>query len=243
MNRRQLITAAPMLFTCACCCNNLAAATIDAQGCRRAAGGFSEYRGRILDRSQVELAPAFEGFAEDLRQRMEVHPDLYFYDDSADGMNALAIPPESRTTGSDGTVLIGANLTRYLRQRAEFLRGQDIWENDNLGKLYEQIGAREVIVAHEFGHIVQYKNGMSPNGPWEMEAHADFMAGWGLGSSPQHFVNGAAKLLFALGDIKFNDSHHGEPVLRQTMVRVGFDSRQLDVQAAFDKGLEMAHLR
>src|SRR5262249_8857976 len=35
-----------------------------------------------------------------------------------------------------------------------------------------------IIVAHEFGHILQYKSGMAPDGPWQMEPHADFLAGW-----------------------------------------------------------------
>jgi hypothetical protein len=38
-----------------------------------------------------------------------------------------------------------------------------------------------LITAHEFGHILQYKMGMTPDGPWQMEPHADYMAGWYIG--------------------------------------------------------------
>ena len=37
-----------------------------------------------------------------------------------------------------------------------------------------------VITAHEFDHILQYKSGMVPDGPWQMEPHADFLAGWAI---------------------------------------------------------------
>jgi hypothetical protein len=33
--------------------------------------------------------------------------------------------------------------------------------------------AIELVAAHEYAHILQYKNDLSPDGPWQMEPHAD----------------------------------------------------------------------
>jgi hypothetical protein len=119
----------------------------------------------------------------------------------------------------DGTVLLGLHFLRDEIQRGD-------------------ITTVFIVMAHEFAHILQYKQGITAEGPWQMEPHADFMAAWALvqcpefwrqmdrtpGSSlPQLLV--AVKTLFAKGDTLFNDpSHHGQPELRAAMVHAGFEA-------------------
>jgi hypothetical protein len=103
-----------------------------------------------------------------------------------------------------------------------------------------------MVIAHEFAHILQYKSGLKTDGPWQMEPHADFMAGWLLAQSPtdKYYSDAAAEALFALGDTEFNSpDHHGQPELRAAMVRAGHAAGDLDVQAAFAKGRKFANLK
>lgn len=110
-----------------------------------------------------------------------------------------------------------------------------------------------LIVAHEFGHILQFKNGIPSDGPWQMEPHADYMGGWYVGNyvrtkgpGPTGANKGTlnddtltvfAQTIFKLGDTNFNDkTHHGEPDYRAAMVRAGYDAADLDAKAAFEKG-------
>jgi uncharacterized protein len=142
--------------------------------------------------------------------------------------------------GPDGTVLIGISLFNQEMTRVT-------------GGL-----TPSTIMAHEFGHILQFKHGMSPEGPWQMEPHADFMAGWLLHYCQEcvkversdkttiaieEMVESTMKSLFEKGDYAFNDrSHHGEPEFRAAMVRAGYESGDLDVSKAFEKGKKFAGL-
>jgi hypothetical protein len=103
-----------------------------------------------------------------------------------------------------------------------------------------------IIMAHEFGHILQYKKGFTPDGPWQMEPHADFMAGWFLSQIDEQYgsVLVAATILFRLGDTEFTDTdHHGEPELRAAMLQSGYEFKTLNVEDAFLKGRSLANLR
>jgi hypothetical protein len=161
--------------------------------------------------------------------------------DDGDAPNAFALPPDNIVfpDGRDGTVLLGINLIesewhRYDDPTVYRVPGQSVW----------------IISAHEFAHILQYKNGMTPDGPWQMEPHADFMAGWCLGRQQAEYrvepkyIELLVKSLFEKGDTGFYDrDHHGEPEFRAAMVLAGLDAFKLDVKAAFDKGRKMADLK
>jgi hypothetical protein len=83
-----------------------------------------------------------------------------------------------------------------------------------------------------------------------MEPHADFLAGWAFAnslpkSSPtiKENLELGVKLMFSLGDTAFNDRrHHGEPQFRAAMVRAGFDSAELSLDAAYERGMKYAGL-
>ena len=52
------------------------------------------------------------------------------------------------------------------------------------------------------------------------------------------------RLMFSLGDTAFNDpQHHGQPEFRAAMVRAGYDSADLELDAAFERGMKYAGLR
>jgi hypothetical protein len=168
--------------------------------------------------------------------------------------NALAVSyPYFRDRGSDGTVMLGVNLVKHLRP-SEWRRSLD----EGLLKLApggSWIFADFtifVVIAHECGHILQFKERVDES--WEMEPHADFMAGWAIGkfrrdverneaipkSTPwwnNENIEAAVNTLFSFGGTSFNDStHHGEPQLRAVMVRAGYDAADLGLKEAFEKG-------
>jgi hypothetical protein len=158
---------------------------------------------------------------------------------------------EIASGGPDGTVLIGINLMQDAQRVTDTNNYNIIRQAGKAFARFRDIAVAKIIMAHEFGHIVQYKHGMEPTGPWQMEPHADFLAGWCLRAFAARIgvpgvdvndneVNYAAKFAFGLGDTDFNDDHHGEPTLRQAMVRAGFELGELDLETAFDKGLKMA---
>jgi hypothetical protein len=188
-----------------------------------------------------------------------VMPGVCAYDDS-DGPNALATPQslisDGDLAGTEGTVILGISLFERERTRCTMDSDQTISCGKN--------GNQYIITAHEFGHILQYKLGMRPDGPWQMEPHADFLAGWAYarlrkgqvpistlpsGETLNAFTGGimeafdnpetfdeAVQTMFEKGDTGFTTPSHGQPAIRAAMVRAGRESADLDVRAAFDKG-------
>jgi predicted metalloprotease len=83
------------------------------------------------------------------------------------------------------------------------------------------------IMAHEWGHILQFSNGVSGGGKGP-ELSADCMAGWWLGlkatKGVAHLdVNSVARTLFEKGDYNFNSRlHHGTPQERVNALAYGF---------------------
>jgi hypothetical protein len=176
-----------------------------------------------------------------------VRPAFRAYDD-APAPNAFAVPtakfPEE---GPDGVVLLGALLVAKELERFPVSRVMGAAEPGQESIL--------LILAHEWAHILQFKNGMASDKRWQMEPHADFMAGWFFAQKPRldlsnladwyivRDIENAAKTMFSRGDTRFNDpGHHGQPEFRAAMVRAGYESGDLDVKAAFDKGLKWAGL-
>jgi hypothetical protein len=105
--------------------------------------------------------------AKDLSELFGVRPGFSFYlDESGPKVNSLALPyallPGPET---EDTVLIGVNLIEpyigSLKVRSE---------SDSFP--YEIL----IVMAHEFGHILQFK--VNAEDSWQMEPHADFLAGW-----------------------------------------------------------------
>jgi hypothetical protein len=182
-----------------------------------------------------------------LTEAFGVRPAFRAYDDKPFA-NALAVPTAKfPDEGPDGTVLLGAMLVAEERKRSPFSAVMGAAEPGQESIL--------LILAHEWAHILQFKSGLSPKGPWQMEPHADFMAGWFFAQKPKldlsnladwyivRDIENAAKTMFSRGDTAFNDPrHHGQPEFRAAMVRAGYESGALGVQAAFEKGRKWAGL-
>jgi hypothetical protein len=153
----------------------------------------------------------------DIAKEAGVLPGFCFYDDS-DGANALALPDALFPQEPDGTIMFGVTLLDREMPPAATDPFQPVIA---------------VLMAHEFGHILQYRSGMSPDGPWQMEPHADFLGGFllgkimkkrntsvlpGFGFSSMSVLR-AVQVLFRYGDTLFNSPlHHGEPEFRAAMV-------------------------
>jgi hypothetical protein len=181
------------------------------------------------------------------------------------------LAPEKADVDAARAALTGAGLDK--KTEAPLLEVSQDDPLKDLGRIIEYgYKALLVVMAHEYGHILQYRNGLRVDGPWQMEPHADFMAGWFLGRldqetgdsiiyfaghgnekapdtkvavvTPAMALETAVTSIFDKGDTEFAEAHHhGQPEFRAAMVRAGYDSAGLDVEAAFAKGRTMANLR
>lgn len=107
------------------------------------------------------------------------------------------------------------------------------------------------ILAHEFGHALQYKYNMDVYGGWGgkwCELHADYLAGWYMGMK-QYFsaeklsnneLNKVFRSFFDLGDYQYNDpGHHGTKEERFTAFIGGYNEgikNQSDLNTAYMNG-------
>jgi len=253
MDRRQFIATALASFACGCRARAVAAPAEG--GCALTGGQLAKARQTMKRASAFGLAglekQIFSNIVS-LRGRYGLRPGAAFIDD-ADQLNAYAVPevlvPSGEWGGPDGTLLLGRNL--FFREYRDALvdvlprarYADHVRHEHGLNSL--------VIIAHEFGHILQFKNGLKPGSGWLMEPHADFMAGWAIdktwvsalfGDKEKSFEN-AVRLVFSMGDTAFDDPrHHGEPEFRAAMVQAGQDARDLPVAAAYEKGRKLLGL-
>jgi hypothetical protein len=122
-----------------------------------------------------------------------------------------------------------------------------------LDELVKTNGTKSIIaiLAHEFGHSIQYKNNMDVDVSWGgkwCELHADYMAGWYMGMK-QYFSNEKLskeefyKVVYSFyekGDS--NDPwHHGTEYERSTAFLGGYyaaTNKQFDLNTSYLKGQE-----
>lgn len=144
-----------------------------------------------------------------------VLPGFSFFDDY-DGENAYATTA-TKLHRADGTVLFGK---RY------FLHAMEVPENPELGVV--------ATCAHEFGHIVQYKNRLqkrlTDGQPTlkRLELNADFFSGFFAGARklerPEFPAAVFAANRYSHGDFATNTTHHGTPDERAAAVVRGFET-------------------
>jgi hypothetical protein len=144
-----------------------------------------------------------------------VLPGFSFFDDY-DGENAYATTA-TKLNRADGTVLFGK---RY------FLHAMEVVENPELGVV--------ATCAHEFGHIVRYKNKLqkrlTDGQPTlkRLELHADFFSGYFAGTrkleKPEFPAAVFAANRYSHGDFATNTTHHGTPDERAAAVVRGFET-------------------
>jgi hypothetical protein len=247
VHRRTLIgSGLAALVAASCGGQRRAAASTPAYGCRMAESGNADrnedWRTRLRSASgqRVEFDRECRRLAESVfPKHFGVEPAFSFYDDGK-LPNALATTECASAGCPHGTVMLGIELLKK-----EIRKRPLSYSNHAFA-----------ILAHEFGHILQYKLRLRPDGPWQMEPHADFMAGWmvarGLATPPGDprltiiqplELEEALASLYALGDRDIDTcKHHGQPDFRAAMVRAGYDAHRLDANAAFIKGAELCGL-
>lgn len=168
-----------------------------------------------------------------LRQQFEVDPGFVFFNDGA-AVNAYATPYNLLRRDGDGTVMFGRNLLRSEIAKANrLMRGPNTWATAVIG-----------IFAHEWGHIRQFSDVGQLHKPL-MELHADYLAGWYLGTKSSYGssldIAGIARSLFEKGDSNFNSPpDHGLPRQRVRSMEVGFvqGRKRVPVADAFQAGLD-----
>lgn len=99
------------------------------------------------------------------------------------------------------------------------------------------------IMAHEFGHIVQYKFKLNTYKGWVgkwPELHADFLAGWYMGKkqyiNPKDFEKIINSFWDKGDDNFFSSNHHGTPEERAFAFIKGYLSANLNIKEAYTFG-------
>lgn len=158
---------------------------------------------------------AFAQALGNMARTFEVLPGFTYYNDS-DGPNAKATP-RAMLERSDGTVLFGLRFLRMLL--------------DN--PVHGEAGVL-AFAAHEFGHIVSFKNGMigpltDRLGTFGGEQFADYMSGYFAGKRKRLNADyRAVAFATTIGD--YAGGPHGDRVARTGAIQAGFvDAYQHDL--------------
>ena len=95
------------------------------------------------------------------------------------------------------------------------------------------------IMAHEFGHLLQFKFGTMATGA-QSELQADFLAGWYLGNRAKGVqltptaLGSVLRSFYEKGDYAFNSPlHHGKPEERSNAVKAGYTVAPLKLNDAY----------
>jgi len=189
-----------------------------------------------------------------LSRNFGVKPAVYAYD-GQDSENALAIKTLPKLKGhrltlrSDG----GPQIEEYESPDGLILLGVDLYEklisSDDRGL------SVAIVLAHEFGHIVQYKHNLffklRKNVGWKgPELHADFLAGAYLGIFNRYVedarVWNVGKHFQGLGDLKVESrAHHGTPRERVAAIEAGYSAtwtgRARDIESVVRAATRFVH--
>ena len=224
-NRRAFLKAA-LAAGCACAWGRRGIAQTPARGCSLvmvAPSRISAARSNGIGVVGKELSSTTGDAQRDqalglalvrISQLFGERPGFGFIDDSG-SPNAYATD-ETMVAGTWGTVLMGRTLFEDLLRR---------FDDSGIAIL--------AVLAHEFGHIAQFRRrifdtliGGSPTRK-RAELHADFLAGYFLGlrklQNESLRLRTAGLALYRIGDYAFNDKdHHGTPDERVAAAEAGF---------------------
>ena len=232
-----------------CCVSNSASGQISSGGCwvppdrtqpyfatSREAHAYQNGNERIEPRSgNSALDRALVQSLARLTNLLGVLPGFAYFDDSA-GSNAKATSAQllDRT---DGTVLFGLRLLQ-----------------ECLARPANGDASIVAICAHEYGHILSYKNGMirtldapgsGDQGIFRAEQFADYIAGYYAGTRKRENPSYPA-VAFATTQRSFGGGDHGTGQQRGEAVEAGFLAafqQRLDPESAFQAGLQFSMQR
>lgn len=212
-------------------------------GCHIPSDQFPDYVSRIVRvgssyAAQEEISPRSGNAALDralvrslarLTRMFDVLPGFAYYRE-AGRPNAQATT-EVLLQRTDGTVLFGLGLLQMLLQRPSHPDASIV-----------------AVCAHEYGHIVSYKNGLirrlDPTGtqPFRAEQYADYIAGFFAGARKLERPDYPA-VVFATTQRSFGGGSHGTGVQRGEAVQQGFldaYQRRLSARQGIQRGYEFA---
>jgi hypothetical protein len=162
-----------------------------------------------------------------LLQEFHLFPTFYFMTGRG-STNACAFPEDDPDRG---VVTFGEEL---LRKEVSDAGGP------------EYASSVPAIMAHEFAHLLQIKNGSTLSGP-KYELQADYIAGWYIGrrakwismSSSPKSLQTIMRSFYAKGDYELNDpSHHGTPDERVAAISAGYRNSELRMPDIYRESLK-----
>lgn len=253
LSRRRILSCMAASCAAACCAPGLAWArpgVIEAVrqrgGCSLLAGemaAINTARGGSDDDDDDTMIPSSGDKLLDqalgmalvrITQVFKERPGFAFYDDSS-SPNAYATS-DTRVHGTWGTILFGRSMFRSL-----------IHENHDNGIVVI------ATIAHEMSHIVQFHHNLQPRlmagqrTVKRVELHADYLAGFYLGTrkrdDPSITLLASGALFRDLGDDDVQDrEHHGTPGERIASAERGFKIGISggSLQNAIDEGMRYA---
>jgi hypothetical protein len=243
LSRRQVIAGVSLLI-CTIPCGHSHAQGSDNGGCwvpnDKAESFFSRTTSaRVFSNGHEDMEPRSgnptldralaQGLAT-ISRTFGVLPGFAYYQEERD-VNAKATS-EPLLNQTDGTVMFGLSLLRLLLTK----------DRPDASVL--------AVCAHEFGHIVSFKNGMisslapQRNAPFRAEQFADYMAGYYAGT--RKLLNSSyPAVVFATTQNFFGGGDHGSGTQRGEAVEQGFLAayqRRLNseagIQAAYDFAMQ-----
>ncbi|MBV8252359.1 MAG: hypothetical protein JO154_07100 [Chitinophaga sp.] len=145
-----------------------------------------------------------------LRNFFGVNPGVFYFQDDPAAPNALAMPVIESYNNPSGTIILGLNLASR-----EFGIS---WSGTTI----------PLILAHEFGHILDYNMQALPNYDTKTkELFADFMAGCFLfyrSTLTYTDINAIVVSFYSKGEYDFNNpNHHGTPDERRNALTAGYN--------------------
>lgn len=197
-------------------------------GCILSAGNSGDMQGTLLRTSGNEIVDrAFNVEAQNLNQVFRVNAAIFML--SGNVRNAYATPDTVDSSKADGRVIFSVALLQD-----EFAQ-TGAWNNFTV----------IVIMAHEFGHIYQFKYGTQKLPVKLTELQADYLAGWYVGRREKvsnwktNALQQAMTTLYNKGDYAFNNpTHHGTPQERLQAVNEGINHANLSLSAVYEQSLE-----
>lgn len=164
-----------------------------------------------------------------LKRYYGVDPDLTFYDDG-DNVNAFATRQRiTAACNTDGAIIIGKKLIA-----SEMEASPGYWGTSLM-----------FILAHEYSHIAQFKHGLDFESP-NQELHADYVAGWFLGTIVRVFPTAGINFEIAKRTVESKvatksgaPESHGTTTQRIASLSAGYNcgrDNDFDIGMALTKG-------
>jgi len=155
MDRRRFLLSGLSAFTCHCSFTRAFGDTGISKDCRAAASASKQLADDLRQSSgHTEFDQFCRNWHSGLVDTLALRPGFSFFNDG-DQPNALATPAKLLPEGPDGTVLLGISLLNHELSSGNITLFSS---SRSLEIAYPSIA---IILAHEFGHILQYKSGMT----------------------------------------------------------------------------------